>query len=288
MSSHKYVLISLFLIYIFQISCSGPKSVQENLKLPVDIPLNPYVSRLVTIDAVANSDTLHLLFDTGGGLTLIGPKIAKRLGCEPSGRSVGFRMTGDHVNYQICSDIVLNIGGIDFRHETIGVWDVNSVLPENLPPLDGILSLKTFSNQPFTLDLSNKRLILESEQSLSERVKNMSRLKSRIATGPDGSELTVFLHGMIKKAGWFLLDSGNLDVVQVSPHLDFNSVGDSIISSNIWESEFMLDGLSPVLTRFRTKDIIYDGALSEKFMREWIFTFDLASNAIWISPIKNH
>ena len=144
--------------------------------------------------------------------------------------------------------------------------------------------MKTFINQPFTIDLSSKRLILETKESLEDRTNKMTRLESRIATGPDGSELSIFLLGKVRDYGWFLLDSCNLDVVLVSQHLANKILLDT---TNIWESELQLRNLSSVSTRFRTKDIIYDGALSEEFMRKWIFTFDISINAVWVSPVEN-
>jgi hypothetical protein len=283
-----YVLkLTSILISSIIIACSPIDSDQDIIKEPVEISLNPYVSRLVTVNALAGYDTLKLLFDTGGGETFIAPDVAHRLGCIPSGRSVGFRMTGEMVESQHCYDVSLSIGGVSFHHERIGVWDINSILPEGLPRLDGILSLKTFLNQPFTLDLSSKRLILETKESLEDRTNTMIRLESRIANGPDGSELNIFLHGKIKDYGWFLLDSGNLDVVLVSPHLANNKLNDSTTSSSIWESELKLRNLSSVSTRFRTKDIIYDCALSEEYMKKWIFTFDISINAVWVSPVEN-
>jgi len=276
--------IFTILITVKFISCSAIDSEQDIIKEPIEISLNPYVGRLVTANALAGDDTLKLLFDTGGGETYIVPDVASRLGCSPSGRSVGFRMSGEMVESQHCYDISLSIGGLSFNHERIGVWDINKILPEGLPRLDGILSLKTFLNQPFTLDLYSKRLILETKESLEDRTNTMTRLESRIANGPDGSELNIFLHGKIKDYGWFLLDSGNLDVVLVSPHLANKELNDSTASSNIWESDLKLSILSSVFTKFRTKEIIYDGALSEEFMRKWIFTFDLSINAVWLSP----
>ena len=272
------------LISIIFMACSAIESDQDIIKEPIEISLNPYVGRLLTVNALVGDDTLKLLFDTGGGETYIGPDVAHRLGCIPSGRSVGFRMSGEMVESQYCHDISLSIGGVSFHHESIGVWDINSVLPEDLPRLDGILSLKTFQNQPFTLDLSSKRLILETKESLEDRTNNMTRLESRISTGPDGSELTIFLRGKLKDYGWFLLDSGNLDVVLVSQHLGNKIFIDSTASSNVWESGLKLSNLSSVSTRFRTKEIIYDGALSEEFMSKWIFTFDISNNSIWVSP----
>jgi hypothetical protein len=278
--------ISTVLISLIFIQCSSSKIDQSALKNPVDISLNPYVNRLVTVETIAGKDTFQLIFDTGGGETLISPEIAKRLGHVPSGRSVGYRMTGEQVEFQYCPDITLTIGGIPFHHEEIAVWDIHSILPKELPPVDGILSLKTFQNQPFTLNLSSKKLILETPQSLSNSIKSMTRLRSRIATGLGGSEINVFLHGKAQKSGWYLLDCGNLDVVLLSEKLNIKSSSDSISSSGVWESEFIFDNLEPVLTKFRKKDIIYDGALSAEFMNDFIFTFDLSSNGVWISPIE--
>ena len=277
-------LLSILISFIFLV-CSESDSCNNSIEEPVMVTLNPYVGRLVTAKAVVGADTLQLLLDTGGGETFIIPDVARRLGCKPSGRGIGYRMNGEPVTSQYCYNITLTIGEISFHHEMIGVWDINSVLPEELPPLDGLLSLKTFQNQPFTLDLASKCLTLETKYSLDDRVRNMTRLKSRIATGPSGSEMTIFLHGKLREYGWFLLDSGNLDVVLVSPHLDFNRPIDSTKTSDVWEAELNISNLSPKSTRCRTKDIIYDGALSEEFMSDWIFTFDLSSNAVWVTPV---
>ena len=57
--------------------------------------------------------------------------------------------------------------------------------------------------------------------------------------------------------------------------VDSNNVSDKN------EAEFKLEGLPSHLERYRAKNIIYDGALSQEFMREYVFTFDLSSNAIW-------
>ena len=80
------------------------------------------------------------------------------------------------------------------------------------------------------------------------------------------------------------MDSGNLDAILVSEEFaDKNSV-DSNKVSDINNGEFKLDGLSSHLVKYRAKNIIYDGALSEQFMREYIFTFDLSTNSIWACP----
>jgi hypothetical protein len=261
---------------VLVVACTGSEDISDSGSAPVHVALNPYTGRLVTVDVVIEGDTARLIFDTGGGETLISPEIAKRVGCDPTGRSAGFRMSGERVDFQLCYAVPVSIGGVAFEHEQLGVWDINAVLPEGVPPVDGVLSLKTFADQPITLDLGNGLLTLETAASYRDRIRDMTRLTSRLATGTDGDELDVFVRGEVDAPAWFLLDSGNLDVVQVAPHL-----GDS---DGTWEHVLHVDGMPPVATSFRTRDIIYDGVLSEEFMREWVFSFDLASNEVWVKP----
>lgn len=253
-------------------ACAGPESASENPGVPVEVALNPYVGRLVTVDAVIEGDEARLLFDTGGGQTLISPEVADRIGCAPSGRSTSYRMSGERIDVPLCHDVSVSIGGVAFENQELGVWDVQAVLPDDVPPVDGVLSLKTFATQPFTLDLGAGILTLETAASFRDRVRGMTRLNSRLATGLDGDELNILVRGEVDAPAWFLVDSANLDVVQAAPHLGG--------SGDVWEHALRLDGLPPVPTSFRTRDILYDGVLSEAFLREWVLSFDLATNEV--------
>jgi len=247
----------------------------------VELHLEPYVGRLVTITTVVGEDTLPFLLDTGGGETLITPSVAERLGCVPSGRTVGFRMSGERLELALCRDVTLSLAGEAFRHEDIAVFDIASLLPGDWPPLGGVISLKTFSDRAITLDLANARLIVESGSSLAQRVRDMTRLHSRIATGTDGRSLTVFLRMTAPTAGWYLLDSANLDVVRVGP---------TAVSGRVPSREeraasagpVQFEGATPVEAQWRAADIIYDGALSEAYVRKWILTLDLSNGAAWV------
>jgi len=256
-------------------ACTGPGGASDGPVAPVQVALEPYVGRLVTVDVGIDGDTVRLIFDTGGGQTLVSPEVAGRIGCTPSGRSTSFRMTGERIDVQLCHDVTLSIGGLAFEHQELGVWDIHAVLPEGVPPVDGVLSLKTFAAQPFSLDLGAGLLTLETATSYRDRTRDMVRLESRLATGLDGDELDVLVRGEVDAPAWFLLDSANLDVVQAAAHLGG--------SGDVWEHVPRLDGMPPVTKSFRTRDILYDGVLSEEFMREWSFTFDLASNEVWVT-----
>lgn len=245
------------------------------------IRLSPYVGRLLTVPIVIGSHTLTFLLDTGGGQTLITPRVAALIGCAPSGRSVGFRMSGERVEFKHCGATRLEIGGRAFTRSGIAVWDVMSVLPKDLPPLDGVLALDVFEQQPFTLDLASLSLTLESPASLAERQAGARKISARIATGPSGAELTVFLQGRVEEPGWFLFDSGNLDLVQAAPHL-LRATGP--LPREIESAPFAIDGLPAGRLPVRVRDLIHDGALSESFLREWIWTIDLARREVWAHP----
>ena len=247
-------------------------------ELPVIVPLEQYVGRFVTVTAIVGGDTAKLLLDTGGGQTLITPQLAERLGCTPRGRSVGFRMSGERVEFARCDSVTVEIGGQRFEHPEIGVWDLMAILPEGLPRLDGLLALNTFADTPFTLDLDGQELMLETASSLEIRVRDMNPVRARVATGPSGGDLTVFVHGVIDASGWFLIDTGNLDVVQVAQHL-VGATGP--VPREVDSVTLTLTGLAPRETTIRIVDIIYDGALSEQLLREWMWTFHLGAGNVW-------
>jgi hypothetical protein len=244
------------------------------------ITLEPFVGRLVTVPATLEGKKLSLLLDTGGGQTLITPTAAARIGCTPSGRSIGFRMTGERVVFEQCDASALEVGGRSLPLSGIAVWDVTAVLPKDLPPLDGVLALDTFGGQAFTLELAARRLTLESARSLERRVATMTRVRARTATGLGGADLTVLVHGALEKRGWFLFDSGNLDMTLAAPHMVQRGVA---VPSRLEPLPLSLDGLPTVSVPVSVRDIIYDGVLAEDFLRQWIWTFRLATGELWVA-----
>ena len=262
-------------------ACDGAPPRDSGNSAAVEVPLVPYVGRLVTVDAAIEGEAVRLLFDTGGGETFINPAIAARIGCTPSGRGAGLRASGERIDFQYCPEVTILIGGIAFNHPQVAVWDVQAVLPDGVPVVDGVLSLNTFARQPVTLDLKRRQLTLETAASLERRISAMNELQARLATGSDGDELTVFVRAMAPVAGWFLVDSANLDVVRVADR--FRSPGAG--ADGTWAAPLKLAGMPETRSTFRAADIIYDGMLSEEVLRQWTMTFDLASARVWASGL---
>ncbi len=260
-------------------SRSAPGQPEASLDVPTILELQPYVGRLVTVTGRLHGDSLRLLFDSGGGETLLAPHVAERIPCTPVGRSVGFRMSGEQVEWPLCHDVPLDLGGHSLVDATAGVWDIMAVLPDGLPRLDGLVSLETFTDHLLTLDLANSQLVLETEETFAQRVRAMSRVPMRIATGNDGSHLTVFLQGRLRGAEnsvWLLLDSGNLGETLLAPHVRTDVAGSDVTIT--------LGDSVVVAAPARTAEIIYDGALSEAFLRQVIISLDLRRGEAWIAP----
>ena len=217
-----------------------------------------------------------MLFDTGGGETIIIPAVAETISCEPKGRSVGFRMSGERVEWPMCPDLRLCFASECVHDPWAGVWDIMAILPEGVPHLDGLVSLDTFRGRLLTIDLSAGKIVLESEASFRARVSGMSQLQARIATGTDGGHLDLFVRGSLSGSEeelWFLLDSANLSDVVLGPHVagDFESS----------EVEITLGDSLRVTAAARSSDIIYDGALSEAFLRQIVLSLDLRTGQAW-------
>ncbi|HEV7330187.1 MAG TPA: aspartyl protease family protein [Flavisolibacter sp.] len=217
----------------------------------------------------------QLLLDTGGGETFISPRLAKQLGKSIYGGATSFRMNGDRLHYQRCDSLDLKIGATTLRHKTVGVWDVMQVLPEGLPQLDGVLSLKSFEEHIISLDLSNHRLIFETSSTYIKKKKNMTVLQTRFASGMNGHELTLFLNiPKNNRSYWFLMDSGNLDDLLLSKvtAYDWGVLKDSTLQQrqNLDSITISL-GQKVMASKASSKKIIYDGALNYALLSRMVF-----------------
>lgn len=258
-------------------STSGQAEVSSDR--PTVLKLEPYVGRLVTVTGRLNGDSLRLLFDSGGGETLLAPRVAGDIPCAPSGRSVGFRMSGERLEWPLCNDVSIDLAGQTVVDSAVGIWDVMTILPEGLPRLDGVISLETFRDRLLILNLAESRLTLATEGTFRQRVRTMLRVPMRVATGNDGSNLTVLLKGHVSgtdQSAWLLLDSGNLAETLLAPHVRNDDAPSDVT--------IVFSDTLAVTAPARTSDIIYDGALSEAFLRQIIVALDLERGQAWVAP----
>jgi len=108
--------------------------------------------------ATVSGERLTLLFDTGGGQTLVTPPVAERIGCRADGVSAGSRMSGERVTFGQCGRAEFGPGDATYVLPSLAVFDLNALLPAGLPRLDGLLALDAPTGTPFTLELDSGNL----------------------------------------------------------------------------------------------------------------------------------
>jgi hypothetical protein len=249
-----------------------------------EISLENYFKTLKSVKVEINSKTYNFLFDSGAGITMVSPKIVKELNKTVYGNNVGFRMSGEKVEMKLCDSLVIKIGGINFHHSYVGVFDIMSLLPKEFERIDGVISMKTLEDNEITLNLSDNKLIVETEDSFKKKIKNMNLIQSRFANGPNGSELNIFIGiKAYDQLWWFLFDSGNIAKTKISKNVaqEWDLLYKENEITEIGKYKFEIDGDS-IATPTIIDNIIYDGALSYDFIQQSEFAISLIDEKIWM------
>jgi len=255
----------------------------KNPTSPINIPLHPYQKSLKTINVTIGEKRYPFLFDTGGGLTLITPQLSKAAGCTPYGQLSGFRMNGERLDVKKCGSISMKLNNMPLKPKT-GLFDLNALLPKDWPPLYGTLSLHTFQKNILTLDLRHNQLILESDRSFHQRIKDMLPVSIAIECASGGRAVDLFVeahatYGTLR----LLMDSGNIKGYILSPgaleQLEMNR--SKIPEKTVFTLQ--IDTLKPrEVSAFVEKGLIHDGALPATWMEQYIITLDLPNRKMWI------
>lgn len=249
----------------------------------VEVMLARYQGRLRIVRVqVANRDW-QFLFDTGGGSTLISPDVAAAIGCIPKGSITGHRMSGEAIVTPSCPGPPLTIGGWTAPPQTLGVFDLMSLLPRDWPRLDGVISLRSFAGRRITLDLAANTLTIHA--SGDDGNPGAMPFTGRIASGPSGAELLAFAAvPLAPDTLWLEIDSGNLDAVLLAPHAArMLSLEDSVGTEHPQISLPFPPG-SALKARARVRPLILDGALNAEWLERGRLTMDLATSRFWWAP----
>lgn len=247
------------------------------------IPLERWRTRWVMRAGVGGAER-KLLFDTGGGLTLLHPDVLKAANCELWGRMTGFRMFGQRGDGPRCNAMDLNVAGIALRPPVLGPIDLGLLNPADAE-LDGIAALNMFEGRTITLNLGGGEIIVESPASLEERVRTMRPFRVRLKREVEGVALAVMAEMDTRRGPiWMELDSGNGGTVLIAKH-----------NAELFGLSAQEDGPQPV--RFHvaegievrsehafSPDMIMDGNLGMPFLHNWIITVDLNGGGAWIAP----
>ncbi len=252
---------------------------------------------VVTVDIAG--EQRPFLFDTGGGITLMTPKVSEAMACTPFGRLTGYRMKGERLDFARCKDISFALGEATFSGQTVGIFDLMALVPEGWDELGGLVALSTFEKQPVTLDLGAKRLVIETPQTMSARVKRMSPVEMKVVKQASGFSVVVL--AKVSSPGgelWVEMDSGSTGPLILSPHaaemlgVDLeNPEQAQRIEGGKWPvmwkvPEVTLDfgAAGKVQTLAVVTDIIYDANMGAPLMKKFIWTLDLEGEQLWAAP----
>lgn len=150
----RFILLTLFFTALLQIS-------QAQTELP--ITLNDY--GFIFVEAEFNGEKGTFILDTGAGSHMLSGKFFAKIeaAAQPAGIFTGFRHNGERIDAEMYMIPELTLGGFRQNVPLLGVYP-----PLDEYGIDGIISLKLFENQAFTIDFKNKKLILENSNSLSK------------------------------------------------------------------------------------------------------------------------
>jgi hypothetical protein len=224
----------------------------------------------------------RFVFDTAGGMTMVSPGYAAKIGCKPWGRLTGHRMMGDRLDTPRCDELSLRVGGSTLPVKVAGVLDIAPLIAKDAEPLEGLVALDLFAGRTITIDFPGKRLWIESPNSARERVATMQEVPVMLSREMQGRALAVSI-GVPTKQGpvYMELDSGNGGTILVSkayaelfgldPAKDGPQEADFAVSPG-----FRAKGMA------FTPDMILDGNIGMPFLRDKVVTFDLADGRAWI------
>lgn len=275
----------LFTVILFGTATNAQMTKPSTGSQPIEINLeHDALGKAPTINVQIGSKTYPFLFDTGGGITTITPAIAKEIGCEPFGQITGFNAGGTRLDFKRCDNVDIKFGNYQTRVNT-GLFEIMHFFSPDTKEIGGIISLQTFENKIITIDLSGNRLIVETEASLAERIKDMKPLESRIGSQGGGGVIDIFVAANTPKGKiWMEFDTGNFSTLLFSPHaqemlgINFDAPNRAKMSKPV---KLDLVGLGTIEMPARERSMIYDGMLNYDTISKWVVTIDLRNGKMW-------
>ena len=243
---------------------------------------------LRTVQTTVAGQTSGFILDTGGGISVVSPALAEAAGCEPWGQITGFRLTGERLTMPRCDGLALNVDGVSLVSPSAGLFDLSPLLPPDAPRIDGLIALDSLQAQPFTLELGAGRLTFETPASLARRIGGAVEVPIRFHRQAGGASLTVMARVMTPRGAlWMQLDSGSdapillartsAEPLGLDPEVARQPLRLSIAGARTGVIEAEVDA--------RVRDMIIDGNIGLPVMRDWIMTFDLKAEKLWITPV---
>ncbi|MBO9153800.1 aspartyl protease family protein [Chitinophaga sp. GCM10012297] len=153
------------------------------------VPIQVMESGHITIKAKVDGVEGNFILDTGAGLTVFTKKFFEKIPHKSpvDGGFTAHRATGERLDIDLYKVYDFQLGALHKSEDEVSFLDIN------LGGLDGILSLKLFEQQPFTIDFTKKELVLETERSLSNARMSGERIPLQLEQSR-GKALDIFAY----------------------------------------------------------------------------------------------
>jgi hypothetical protein len=280
------MFVRIFSAIVLALSLPVAASAQEASNA---IALADFGGRLRAVRLSVNGQEGLFTIDTGGGISLVSPAFARRIGCVPWGAHTGFRLTGERLDMPRCERVAFRLpGGETLRPVSAGVADLKPLLWEGAPDVDGSIALDAFEGRAFTLDLGNGTLALETPQSLAARTSAAVEIPMRLVRQDAGHALGVVVPVETAKGDlWMTLDSGGGPPVLLRDKVAAEAGADPA-AKGLQAFTLTLAGNARIAlpTRAIVRDMIMDGVIGMPVLVRWRLTFDLATNRLWLASSR--
>jgi len=235
------------------------------------IPLVRYQEVLWAVPVEVGGVEALFLLDTGAGLTTLDRALADRLGLRAEGRFAGTRMSGEVVEIGLAHDVGIGLGGRRIGHETVGLFDLQGLLPEGWPSIGGAIGLPTFESLPCRIDFASRRLDLEPDGP------KVGEIVVREAREGPSRDLFVEVRAPDRSL-WLELDTANTGPVILSP---------AAAEAFGWadapaEADLDVVGIGPTRTPIVVKEVVHDGNLGAPFFENRPLTLDLPAGRAFV------
>jgi predicted aspartyl protease len=262
-----------------------------------------YLAHLLTVPVRVGDTEARFVFDTGIGVNLISDSLARAVGWTPSGALyTGRRMSGQEVTAPMGSLDSVRLGDSRSRDVPAAIFDMGAMA--GLDGIGGFLSLTYFRSRPVTVDYPAQALVLEDEQSLARRAEAGYLVSVQVKDdGPStdvhlpvrlpggrvisvevdaGSDQLILNQALAAAAG---VDLARPDVRKVEGQ---DETGHSFAR---YFTALRGDLSLAAAPRIRQPDpdvmfqeIIYDGLIGDRFLRNFIVTYDLPRSRMIFAP----
>jgi hypothetical protein len=274
-----------------------------SLRAQTNIPFELLPSGHILVKAKVDNVEGNFIFDTGAGITVFTRSFFQKLTdtTKLDGGYTGFRATGERLDIDLYKVKNFELGNIKKTTDEVSWLDVN------LGGIDGIISLKSVEQYPFTIDFGKKVIRIESAASLASIRKTSKIIPVQLEQSRDRS-LTIFAYFKVndKLTLQFSMDSGaGKDVYRINSKylqgLDINVTDTANVKRIDKKSEFdtafvssiYIAGINKISTAAQPSisvakptaqfvdGLIYDGIIWINWLGQQI-SFDLANKQLLV------